>query len=644
MSFVVRQIALKSSGEEIVRRAVVETDALVIGRDGASGIHLPDLAADPRHARITSRDTNTLLIESIGDQPFTVNGQSTNRAELAIATGAELGFGGHRIVLSREAESGLPAFTVRRVEAVSESAEAIDLGSAYTLQKLLPGKRISAWGFAALMLIAFLAVPIWSWATYQPLAFDKDARRPAGIHGDSAWSSGNLSIAHKNLGNDCQACHVQPFVAVRDNACMTCHKADAHEHIADGARLLKARGAPAGFAGFQRAVATAFNKPAGRCVDCHTEHEGAAAMPATKQQFCADCHDGMKSRLSDTKIADAADFGVAHPQFRPMLITGVTSDASGDKPLFQRAVWSESLRENTGLKFTHGQHLSKTNGVAQMVRRRAGQYAAGGARAKDGLGCQDCHQTEAGGARYKPVEMEKACESCHSLSFDEIGGTFRTLRHGEPAQVVADLRAAFRGGMPPRPASLSGMGLSGLARRIPGNAAMKASAADYARAVHFYPLQADQAVAQVFSKGGMCYDCHNISRGGSAATAGFTVQKVAQNGRYYTKGWFDHKDHRKSDCASCHVNAATSNDANAVLVPGIDGKGGCRSCHVGEGGAKLASAKVKEPVASSCAMCHEYHMDSDAPWQPASKRKGPALLTAQLSAAGDYPHRQPTPR
>lgn len=631
MSFVVRQIALKSSGEEIVRRTVVEEPVLVIGRDGSSGIHLPDLAVDPRHARISALDADTLLIESIGEQPFTVNGRSTTSSELEIATGAELAFGGHRITLAREAESGLPAFTVRRVEAVSESAEAIDIGSAYTLQKLLPGKRLSAWGFAALMLLAFLAVPIWSWATYQPLALHKDARRPAGIHGDTAWSSGTLSLAHKNLNGDCQACHVKAFVAVRDNACMTCHTQDAHQHIADGARLLKARGEPTGFAGFQRAVASAFNKPAGRCVDCHTEHEGAGAMPATQQQFCTTCHDGLKTRLPDTKIADAADFGTAHPQFRPMLVAGIGGDG---KPMFQRAVWQDGMKENTGLKFTHAQHLSKTNGIAQMVRRRPGEFAT-----SDSLSCKDCHQTDSGGARFKPVEMEKACQSCHSLTFDEIGGTFRTLRHGQPEQVVADLRAAFRGGMPPRPASLSGM-----ARRIPGAAAQQSTAADYALAVHFYPMQSDEAVAQVFSKGGMCYDCHTVTRGGSAATAGFTVQKVAQNGRYYNKGWFDHKDHRKSECVTCHVKANTSNDADAVLVPGIDGQGGCRSCHVGEGGAKLASAHVKEPVASGCAMCHEYHMDNGAPWKPADKRKGPALLTAQSAVMRDRPRHPPTLR
>lgn len=615
MRFLVRQIALKSSGEEIVRASAVDAETLTIGRDGGSGIHLPDLAVDPHHARVTIVGDDRLLVESIGDQPFDLDGRSTTRGEIVLPAGAELGFGGHRIAVARDAESGAPSFTVRRVEALSESAEDVDLNTAFTLKGLLPGKRASAWTFAIAMLVAFLAVPVWSWATYQPLAYQKDARRPAGIHGDTAWSSGKLSLAHKKLGNDCQACHVQPFVAVRDNACLTCHKGDAHQHIPDGARLLRARGEPTGFAAFQVAVATAFNRPQGRCVGCHTEHEGAGAMPATQQSFCTDCHDGLKSRLPDAKIADAADFGTAHPQFKPAVIVGVGED---EKPILRRTAWSPTLTEANGLKFTHGQHMSRTNAVAQMVRRRPGRFAAG-----DGLGCQDCHKTEAGGSRFKPVVMEQACESCHTLTFDEVGGTFRTLKHGEPEQVVADLRAFYRGGMPVRPANLSG-----LARRVPGDAALAASAADYARAVRFYPTRADQAVAQVFSKGGMCFDCHTVTRGGGAASAGFAVQKVAQNDRYYSVGWFDHKDHRKSQCGTCHVKAATSNAATDFLIPGLDGQGGCRTCHVGEKGTHLASVSVKDPVDSSCAMCHSYHMDSGAPWKPADKRKQPVVHTA----------------
>ncbi|WP_421836399.1 hypothetical protein [Novosphingobium sp.] len=63
---------------------------------------------DPRQARIRAIDGERLLIESIGAQPFTVNGRSATSSELDVATGAELGFGGHRITLAREAESGLP--------------------------------------------------------------------------------------------------------------------------------------------------------------------------------------------------------------------------------------------------------------------------------------------------------------------------------------------------------------------------------------------------------------------------------------------------------------------------------------------------------------------------------------------------------
>ncbi|OYX62398.1 MAG: hypothetical protein B7Y89_09215 [Novosphingobium sp. 32-60-15] len=620
MSFLVRQIALKSSGEEIVRPSTIDGTELVIGRDAASGIHLPDLAVDPRHARIKQAADGSLTIASIGELAFDVNGRSATQATLDPVVGAELGFGGHRITVSRDSDTGLPTFTVRRVEAVSDSAEDKDITTAYTLKGLLPGKRMSAWSFAVMVLIAFLAFPIYSYVTYKPLAMQEKARRPDSFHADQTWSSGPLSVAHKNLGSDCQACHTQAFVAVTDNACLTCHTKDAHDHIADKSRLLKARGEPAGMAAIQRAVATAFNRPAGRCVDCHTEHEGEGAMPATQQKFCADCHNGMKGRLPDTKIADAADFGTAHPQFKPMIISGM----DGDKPVFTRANWTPTLQENNGLKFTHGQHLSKTNGIAQMVRRLPGQFSG-----SEALDCKDCHQTDSTGTRFKPVEMEDSCQSCHSLSFDQIGGTFRTLRHGKPEQVVADLRSFYRGGAPARPANLSGF-----ARRVPGDAALRSTAADYARAVRFYPTRAEQAVAQVFSNGGMCYDCHTVTRGGTVASGGFAVQPVAQTSRYYQKGWFDHKPHNKSDCADCHTQAGTSNKAADLLVPGIDGKGGCRTCHVGGDGAKLTTASVKDPVDSSCAMCHSYHMDAGAPWAPTKDRKKDV---AQTVAVADRP-------
>lgn len=623
MSFIVRQIALKSSGEEIVRSASYDIPDLTIGREAACAIHLPDLAVNPRHARITRGADGLLTVAALAEQPFEINGRSTLQAQIDPAVGAELSFGSHRIVVGRDDETGASTLTVRRVEAISDSAEDKDIGSVYTLKGLLPSKRGSAWTFALLILISFVAFPIYSYMTYKPLTMQEKARRPDGFHADQSWSSGPLSLAHKNLGGDCQACHTQAFVAVTDNACLTCHTKDAHQHVADQGRLLKARGKPAGLAALQRAVATTFNRPAGRCVDCHTEHEGAAAMPATQQKFCADCHNGLKSRLPDTKIADAADFGTAHPQFKPNIIAGM----DGSKPLFQRASWTPGLKENNGLKFTHGQHLSKTNGIAQMVRRMPGRFTE-----NDGLDCADCHKSDSTGTRFKPVQMEDSCQSCHSLSFDQVGGTFRTLRHGEPEQVVAELRSFYRGGAPARPANLSGM-----ARRVPGDAALRSTAADYALAVRFYPTRAEQAVAQVFSNGGMCYDCHTVTRGGPAASGGFAVAHVAQNDRYYQKGWFDHKPHQNSDCADCHVAAKTSNNAGDLLVPGIDGKGGCRTCHVGGEGAKLSTVSVKDPVDSTCAMCHSYHMDDGAPWAPSKDRKKDVAQTVAVAERPRFP-------
>ena len=231
MSFLVRQIALKSSGEEIVRPSTVKGDELTIGRDAANGIHLPDLAVDPRHAVVSQGADGSLTVSSIGAQPFEVNGRSTTQATLDAAVGAELTFGGHRLTLSRDGESGLPTFTVRRVEAVSDSAEDKDITTVYTLKGLLPGKRMSAWTFAVLVLIAFLAFPIYSYMTYKPLAMQEKARRPDSFHADQTWSSGPLSLAHKNLGGDCQACHTEAFVAVTDKACLTCHTTVSYTHL-----------------------------------------------------------------------------------------------------------------------------------------------------------------------------------------------------------------------------------------------------------------------------------------------------------------------------------------------------------------------------------------------------------------------------
>jgi len=479
----------------------------------------------------------------------------------------------------------------------------------------LPGKRPGAWGFALLVLVACLAMPIWAWASYKGLAYQEHAERPVGYHADTIWSSGKLSLAHKSLGNDCQACHVDAFVSVRDKACLTCHTKDAHEH-APIDRQLVARGDPKGFAKFQRVVADAFNKPAGRCVECHTEHEGAGAMQPTQQRFCAACHDGMDTRLTDTKLTNAADFGTAHPQFRPAVLLRPLKGPD-DKAPRRRVSIDQHPREHNGLKFPHDLHLSKTGSVAQMGRRLGRPYGFGQA-----LVCENCHRLDANQVRFLPVDMEKNCAMCHSLAFDKIDGTYRTLRHGQPAAVRADLRAFYRSTPPNRP-----INLGSLARQRPGTVNARRTASDYARAVNFRGTRADQAIRQVFSRGGACYDCHVVIPPPGRGSVDFGIAPVAQTSRYLHKGWFTHAAHDKQRCTDCH-NAPRSSEASDLLIPGIKN---CRECHVGETGTTLI--KVAKPIESTCAMCHDYHADKGAPWLIREEDKK-AKQTIANTAAG----------
>ena len=581
MTFIVRQIATTADGREIIRSNPFATDEIGIGRSTENAIHLPDLAVNPDHATIRKRDDGQIIVESSTGQNFTLDGKHRISVTIDPAAGAELGFGGHVIIVSEEGEDVV--LTVKRVEALSDSAEVRSESTLYTLKGLLPGKRISAWSFVALVLAAFLVWPVYTWATYRGVE-----ERPDQFHADTMWSSGALSSAHHALEQDCQACHVDAFVTVKDETCLTCHTEDAHDHAAKP-RLLTARGDPEGLEMIGAAFASAFNKPPGRCVECHSEHEGAGAMEPTAQKFCADCHDGMDGRLTDTKLENASDFGIAHPQFRPAVLV----TPGGKNPPRKRISLDDKPTEDNGLKFPHDVHLSRTGGVAQMGRRLSADYGFG-----DSLACKDCHTPDPKGVRFEPVDMKEDCSMCHSLAFDEIGGTVRTLRHGEPAMVQADLRAYYRSTRPTRPINLGGM-----ARRRPGGGNEVRVASDYARAVQFRPSRANLAISQVFSRGGACFDCHGVTPPTARGRVDYGIKPVTQTDRYMHNGWFSHEAHNDETCSSCH-NATTSKQADDLLLPGIKT---CRECHGGE-------FQKTADVPSTCAMCHDYHADDGAPW------------------------------
>ncbi|WP_324828430.1 cytochrome c3 family protein [Qipengyuania zhejiangensis] len=575
MTFLIRTVDHTATGREIVRDREVAGDTLTIGRATTNDVVLADLAVEQHHATVELVERGRVRATSTSDHRFAHDGRSTAETQFDPAGGGELLFGTYALAFSRDDE-GRVLVTVTRSERDFGNRDAV---RGFDLASAMPGKRVMAWAALAAILVAFLAVPVWSHLTREDKRAGADG--PDQVALDGSWSTGKLSEAHHALEQNCEACHVEPFVAVRDEACLTCHE-DIGDHAAAD-RLLAGREPMGTGEALLWAVADTFGKegPAA-CTTCHTEHEGAGRMQPTAQAFCSDCHNGMDTRLSDTRLGNAHDFGTDHPQLQAMIHQTAGSDE------LTRVVIDGKARESSGLRFPHDKHLSRTNGVARM----AGNLSRYG----EALQCSDCHRPTDDRNGFLPVVMEEDCESCHSLAYDKVGNTVRTLRHGDVAQMQADLIALDRA---PRQPVVT-------ARRRPG---------EFQRGGRYFqdfgrPTQNYIGISRALGKDGVCGECHvpatvDGQRG---------VMPVFQRSSYFTKGRFDHEAHEQETCTTCHA-ADTSKSAQDLLLPSL---ATCRDCHQGE-------SATQADVPSSCAMCHSYHppdfrrKEDDLPAQPAGK-------------------------
>lgn len=562
MDFRIRTIEYTAAGREIVRERTLETEELGVGRSSTNAIHLPDLAVEQEHLRILSAAGGQLRLEAVSKLGFKLDGRGVGSATIDPAKGAEVALGSYRLDFARE-EDGRAVITVQ--EAREGRGEARDRLRSFSLAGTLPGKRIMSWSAVVAIILAFLAIPIWSHLN-RPEAATPDLDGEGTVAMDGSWSTGALSSAHHGLEDNCEACHVEPFVAVRDETCLTCHE-DIGDHAVDDSMIL-AMGEPQGADALLWRVAHAFGKPGpGACTDCHTEHEGAGRMEPTAQQFCADCHNTLDARLTDTALGNARDFGELHPEFKALVRPARGADE------VRMSLASNPIDWN-GLRFPHDLHLENDGGVARMASR-LGQTAG---YEPGGLECADCHTPTADGVRFLPVDMEQDCESCHSLVYDRVGSTFRTLSHGNVEQVEADLLAADRS--PRRPVSTG--------RVRPGEFAQGGTYYS-----NFSRVSPSVLRASAMSEDGLCGECHLP---GDRSQGPLSVAPVTQQDRYFIHGWFDHADHTQEDCATCHA-AESSGTASDLLLPDL---ASCRDCHQGE---KSLAAEVP----SSCAMCHSYH-------------------------------------
>ncbi|HVQ07597.1 MAG TPA: cytochrome c3 family protein [Allosphingosinicella sp.] len=601
MAFLLRSISRSADGREIVRTSKVSDDLLKVGRDPESDIRLNDLAVALHHATIEQVSATRVGVSAEMGMSIEIDGGNTQFGQIDLAVGGTIKIGPFLLrVMPPELGGDDVPIVIQRADADAVTTK-FDTRR-FALQSVMPGKRLMAWTLTLAVLAIFLVWPIASF--YQNR--DQGTRMAGGFHADSLWLSGALSQNHAGLASNCQACHVQPFQPVQDSACKACHV-----NITDHARFDRMRQAIPQLGGLrqlQQSIGNAFGQTAGRCVECHTEHEGPQQMVPTPQQFCADCHTDLRGRLRDTRLTNAADFrSDRHPQFRPAVL--VRWDAN--QPRFERVGLGPRTREQSNLTFPHRLHLGPLGGAAQAARTN---------HIGDRLECSSCHRPTQDGIRFEPVNMERDCGSCHRLSFDEIGGTIRRLRHGSPEQVIADVRGLYRAGGPALP-----VWTSPGTRRIPGTAAEVNAAVQFARARAGVQLRGERKIQEIFSgPRGACFECHVIIAP-PPGTLNYRIAPVRfappdREQRYLQHGWFDHRPHRTAHwpdqrgqmqgsraCASCHVQVYGSGNSGDVMLPVLGGPAGCQVCHGGE------SSATRGQVASTCAMCHDYHMGPGVP-------------------------------
>ncbi len=575
MAFLIRTIDFTAAGREIIRDRVVDQTRLTVGRAAECDIHLPDLAVEQQHVRIESQPDGTLAVTALGTLGFALDGRVVSEGTIDPRTGGEIALGAARLAVAREAD-GKIAITIRQVAAEEGKNDAL---RGFALASVLPSKRAMSWVFATAILLLLLAIPVASHLLRTPVKNDPTGKTPGQVVLDAAWTSGEMSLKHKSLENNCESCHVAAFESVQDETCVSCHK-DTGDHAAMP-RL--AKGSPELSPGdaVQWRIAQGLGKegPLG-CVSCHSEHEGPVRQKAGGEAFCSDCHKDLDTRLTDTKLTAAHDFGKAHPQFRPAYFASF----GAAKPV--RAAAGSLPVERSGLKFPHNVHMDARGGAARMAVSLQ-QYGKP-------LECKDCHSPTADKVSFKEVKMEDACEGCHSLVSGRtaIGG-FSKLRHGDVKDLAEDLA---RISTAPRPRV-------GPARQRPGQLG---SASPY-RADFGRPVRAYIGLSNALSVGGVCTECHLPTRG---PTGQADLMPVNLPDRFLTSGYFNHEAHKQEKCSDCHA-AGTSKAASDLLIPDLKS---CRTCHLG-----ATAVKTKKIVPSDCAMCHAYHVPSGQ-WSP----KGPS--------------------
>ncbi|MFL2771154.1 MAG: cytochrome c3 family protein [Rhodospirillaceae bacterium] len=557
MKILAQYITRKRRGGILVRDRRFESDIIRIGRGTVCELQLSDPRVMLEQAQLTLR-SGGLYIESNAGSSISVNGTYAQAAKLKESDVIEIG--PFQIIIESAEHDTDVTLSIELLEPLSNEFDNIKQHTIMGVGKIGLSKRAWSWALFSACITGMLIWPmITSWLTTEPTV-NLQSGMPFKFEAapTSIWTTGTISSDHKFFGESCEVCHERPFIQVQDSACLQCHQTI-------GQHTDPMLFSTAAFEGES-------------CQDCHKEHQGNQSVIRNDQEFCVSCHGDLKEKEPGATLYNASDFGTAHPQLYPSVVT------NSSPHIISRSIPMNSEpgpREASGLSFPHADHLRE----AGVHHPREGVIH---------LECQSCHVPEKGGTALLPISFEQHCHECHELTFDtQLPG--REMIHATPDklfQQIADIydATAMRGGYrEPQ--------ITEIIRRRPGVQLTESER----REVRSWAKTKTESILNGRFGRGRCAECHTVTYNGPGSA--WTVKPIHITKDWFPKSFFDHGSHDDVACVTCHdvINSIESAD---VLMPSIET---CQNCHGGE--------TATNRVPSTCITCHQFHNDGIGPMQ-----------------------------
>ena len=475
-------------------------------------------------------------------------------------------------------------------------------------------RSLKFWCFAATLTLCVLGV----------LGFDKWGSQ-------KVFSTGRLSQNHAHLEDRCDTCHtgvdakagwdgvgdaLVKFAKIgsleaMDAACLKCH-AGSGLHAPQVRNIGLNLAPPAGLV------------HASSCASCHREHAGPHRMALPSNQTCTDCH-GSVSKMEASRPAQAqrptvlqaaGNGGGALDLGGGVIVFLPPAAPAGAVPAFESFAQGHpgfgyerpGAVDPDDLKFNHARHFRSD--IPKLNNAK--------------LDCASCHQPEADGAFYQPVQYEKHCQECHSLQIQQSLPNLH-IPHGDSQKVrlfLAGLESSIE----------SSVRATGVKEPVAVSNRVKEekealrqrglfSLEDLQKRVFLQGDPQDVSGERLMRSGKPkflteCAKCHTVNAGGNGLEMAVQAPQIPK--RWLSKGAFNHLPHKASACIDCHGAATKSKLTSDILLPTQQS---CTECH-------QPFAAGKEGVKFSCQNCHHFHSSYTAPPLEASSR--PAVPSTPL--------------